>query len=608
MKLTTSVCLVLIATGLAGRVSAQSNDAFANRTTITGLTPVYTGTTTSATKETGEPNHAGYYGGKSIWLTWTAPADSIVTVDTIGSNFDTLLAVYQGSAVNALTLVASDDQSGGNNTSRLVYSTRTGHVVQIAVDGWSGASGNVTLHLTAVPIVAPNAAPSITSQPVNQAATAGATVRFAVDATGSPLPSYVWFKDGTNLLTGATGSTLTLTNVQPGDAGTYTAVASNSVGAASSTAATLSVTTPTAAPVFTTQPSSLVVSLNSTAFLRSEASGAASYQWRKDGVNLPGETAGTLVISRTALAQAGTYTVVATNSLGSTTSTPVIVAVDINPNFGRLINLSILTAISADDPLFKLGTVLGGSGTSGTKPIVVRTVGPSLTSFGVSGAISDPKLNIVAGTASGAPSVSSNDNWAGDATLLTAMAQVGAFPFTNNFTRDAAVAPSLAAGSYVVEVSGVAGATGTVLAELYDATRSSAFSATTPRLINVSVLKQIPAGDILTAGFVIGGVTSKTVLVRAIGPGLVQFGVIGAMSDPQLSLYSDSTKIASNDNWSGDPQLTATGSAVGAFALANAASKDAMLLVTLSPGSYTAQASGVGLSSGVALIEVYEVP
>ena len=107
-----------------------------------------------------------------------------------------------------------------------------------------------------------------------------------------------------------------------------------------------------------------------------------------------------------------------------------------------------------------------------------------------------------------------------------------------------------AAGEYTVQVSGVGGATGTVIAELYDATASGAFTTTTPRLVNVSVLKQIGAGETLTAGFVVGGATAKQILIRAVGPTLgTAFGIPGVMADPKLDLFSGQTVINANDNW-----------------------------------------------------------
>ena len=130
-----------------GAPSRPPNDTFANRIVITGMTNTLTGSNTGASKEPGEPNHAGNAGGRSVWWTWTAPMDGMVTVDTIGSTFDTLLAVYTGDEVWDLTLVASDDQSGGGNTSALTFYAASGTTYQIAVDGFQGDSGSIVLHL-----------------------------------------------------------------------------------------------------------------------------------------------------------------------------------------------------------------------------------------------------------------------------------------------------------------------------------------------------------------------------------------------------------------------------------------------------------------------------
>lgn len=152
-----------------------------------------------------------------------------------------------------------------------------------------------------------------------------------------------------------------------------------------------------------------------------------------------------------------------------------------------------------------------------------------------------------------------------------------------------------------------------MIAEIYDAATSTAFTSTTPRLINVSVLKQVNAGGYITLGFNVGplgSVLAKTILIRAIGPGLTALGVDGAMADPQLTLYNSSqTVVAANDNWAGDAALTkATEAVAPGFVIKDAASKDAMLLITLPPGGYTAEARGVGSSSGQVIVEAYEVP
>jgi hypothetical protein len=102
-----------------------------------------------ATKESGETNHAGNVGGKSVWWTWTAPASAPVTISTCGSTFDTLLGVYTGFALNSLTPVASNDNSLCSGVSSLqsqvTFSAVAGTAYQIAVDGFNGASGNMTL-------------------------------------------------------------------------------------------------------------------------------------------------------------------------------------------------------------------------------------------------------------------------------------------------------------------------------------------------------------------------------------------------------------------------------------------------------------------------------
>lgn len=138
-------------------VPPPANDAFAVPTVISGGTGSTSGSTENATKETGEPSHAGYSGGRSVWFQWTAPAGSLATFDTIGSNFDTLLAVYTGNTVNGLTPIASDDQSGGLNTSLLSFTPTAGQTYQIAIDGWSGAFGNYNLNWEQEPATsAPN--------------------------------------------------------------------------------------------------------------------------------------------------------------------------------------------------------------------------------------------------------------------------------------------------------------------------------------------------------------------------------------------------------------------------------------------------------------------
>ncbi len=130
--------------------SRSPNDAFADRFVLEGLTPTASGTNVDATAESGEPVHHGVGGGKSLWWTWTAPASGTVEINTIGSDFDTVLAVYDGEAVSSLTrLVSNDDIDYGIVLqSRVTFPTVAGESYQIAVDGWGGEVGSVSLSVT----------------------------------------------------------------------------------------------------------------------------------------------------------------------------------------------------------------------------------------------------------------------------------------------------------------------------------------------------------------------------------------------------------------------------------------------------------------------------
>jgi hypothetical protein len=466
--------------------------------------------------------------------------------------------------------------------------------------------------------------PAIAAQPFNVTANLGGTATFRVISSASETLSYQWRLNGAPIA-GATNSTYTIFTITAASAGSYSVVVSNIAGSTTSSAGILTVVGGPGAPAISGQPASQLIANGSTVVFSvtpetgqaslnaaladraARAIAASSFQWQLNGVAIVGATSAQLVVSRATSANAGIYTCVITMAGLSTVSNPATLTVASVANFGRLINLSILTDISVAAPSFTVGTVIGGAGASGIKPLLVRAVGPSLTPFGVGGALGDPKLDIF----SGQTVIASNDNWGGATALGDAFTQIGAFAYASTSSKDAAIFnPATAPGGYTIQVSGNGGTTGTVIAELYDGTPSSAFGANSPRLINVSVLKQIDPSTTLTAGFVVGGTTSKTVLIRAIGPRLAlePFNVGGVMADPKLELFSGPTVIASNDNWGGDPQLTTVCASIGAFAVNDGTSKDAMLLVTLAPGSYTAQVGGMAATGGLALIEVYEVP
>ena len=180
-----------------------------------------------------------------------------------------------------------------------------------------------------------------------------------------------------------------------------------------------------------------------------------------------------------------------------------------------------------------------------------------------------------------------------------AAAARGAFPLGAT-AKDAALVATLPTGSFSAHLTATNGGVG--LFELYDALNENPVL----RLVNLSARAEVGAGEnVLIAGFTIAGNLPRRMLVRAVGPGLGAFGVPGVLGDPTLELFRDGVRVAENDNW--DATLAPTAAAVGAFALASG-SRDAALLVTLLPGGYTAQVSGVNQTTGAALVEIYEVP
>ena len=172
--------------GTVTPVTGPVNNNFANRTPISGALATMTGSNVGATKESGEPNPVGNSGGKSVWWTWTAPSSGSVQIDTIGSSFDTILGVYTGSSVSTLTMVANDDDGGGNYTSKVTFTAVSGTTYQILVDGYNGASGNITLHVSLTSVATPvlNVSTTSLTLPATTQGTAGTTTSFTVSGSG----------------------------------------------------------------------------------------------------------------------------------------------------------------------------------------------------------------------------------------------------------------------------------------------------------------------------------------------------------------------------------------------------------------------------------------
>ena len=357
------------------------------------------------------------------------------------------------------------------------------------------------------------------------------------------------------------------------------------------------------------QPASQTIAPGSNGSLAVQAtgSGPVRYQWRRDGVAIAGATAATLPLAAASANHAGDYEVIVSDANGPVVSRMARVTVE-TPRPGRLVNLSVrATARGPSSPL-----IVGAVVTGGSKPVLVRGIGPALAAFGVSGTVLDPRLDIHAEVGGRDTVVASNNDWGannGAAALRTTFAAVGAFDLADAASRDAALVTSIDS-SRTIHISDTAERAGVALVEVYDTDPNGP-----ARLVNLSARNFAGTGEgLLIAGFVISGNVPKRLLIRGVGPRLAGFGVTGALTDPKVELFmtegARSTLFAANDNWAetGAVPVRAAFSNAGAFDLPDAASRDAAIVVTAPAGAYTAQVSGVGNATGEALIEIYELP
>jgi lysophospholipase L1-like esterase len=309
------------------------------------------------------------------------------------------------------------------------------------------------------------------------------------------------------------------------------------------------------------------------------------------------------VISGTPAAS-GTFEVAITVTGGSGSSTSSLV---LEITGGRLVNLSSRAFVGTGAEVMIPGFVVGGTG---TKRLLVRGVGPALEGYGVAGALTRTTLRIFAGE----EEIAVNSGWSSSpdaAAIESETARVGAFPLPAA-GADSALLLDLPSGNYTVRLEGDGGETGIGLVELYDLEAADG----TARLVNLSTRAQVGAGAaILVPGFVVTGSAPRTMLVRAVGPTLADpsIGVAGALADPELRVLKmvdeTSAQVAANDDWhtaANVGELVEVTTRVGAFPLVEGG-KDAALLAALEPGVYTVQVSGVAATTGIVLVEVYEV-
>jgi len=277
----------------------------------------------------------------------------------------------------------------------------------------------------------------------------------------------------------------------------------------------------------------------------------------------------------------------------------------------RLVNLSSLSCVTT--PVTAGFVVSDPTGTGAPKNVLIRGIGPALCNYGIPSPIFNTTLNLVD---SSGRTIATNSGWDGSATLSQIFAQAGAFPLSVG-SLDSAIAVSLKPGSYTASVTSKDGTTGDALLEIYDIDLKP--TNIPQRLINLSSMGNVSTGFPIIGGFSILGNAPKTILIRGDGPTLTAYGATSPLADPVLKLYLGQTAIASNTGWSKPvtinssypgSSVTAISAAIansGAFALPTG-SADSAILVTLPPGTYTAQITSASGGNGQAMVEIYELP
>ena len=369
-------------------------------------------------------------------------------------------------------------------------------------------------------------------------------------------------------------------------------------------------------PAITLQPVSQTSAAGGTVAFSVETGGTpATYQWFKSGAPISGATSALLILRGLGAGDAGSYTCVATNAAGSATSSAASLSVATTSDPGKLSALSIRGQVGTGGDVMIAGIITAGS----TVKTLIQAVGPTLGALSpdlANSVLQNPNLELYQLASGTFVKTQASDDWgvpaSGTAAISAAETASGATPLTNPASRDSALLTTLSPGVYTANVNGVGNTTGIVLLQAY-AVPSPGDTGT---LSALSIRGRVgTGGDVLIAGIIVGGSTSKTLLIQAVGPTL---GAISpdlansVLTDPKLELYQlvngSFVKIRVNDDWGGDAQIATMETATGATVLPNAASKDSALLVTLPPGVYTANVSGTNNTGGVVLLQAYAVP
>jgi N-acetylneuraminic acid mutarotase len=286
---------------------------------------------------------------------------------------------------------------------------------------------------------------------------------------------------------------------------------------------------------------------------------------------------------------------------GGSDGTNSLASAELYPPEGALANMSTRLDVGTSENVLIAGFVIQGSA---PKKVLIRGIGPSLTQFGITNALSNPQLELHDSTST----IALNDNWqttqVGGAITDDQAQEIQDSGLAPAHAAESAIIATLAPGNYTAIVRGVGNTTGVGSAQVYDLGPGGQ-----ARLANMSARGLVQQGDQVMIGGMIIINQPTTVVIRAIGPSLHQSGVSNALENPQLELHDATSTIATNDDW----QTTQIGGVITSDQtqelldshLAPNDPAESAMIVTLQPGSYTAVVKGVNSTSGIGLVEIY---
>jgi hypothetical protein len=261
-----------------------------------------------------------------------------------------------------------------------------------------------------------------------------------------------------------------------------------------------------------------------------------------------------------------------------------------SPSPAQLLNIATRMRVQSGDKALIGGFIITGNT---PKKVIIRGIGPSLSAF-FSDALADPTLELFQGSTS----LQTNNNWKTD--QEAEIEGSGVAPAND---AESAIVRTLPPGAYTAILKGNGGAEGIGVVEVYDLDQAG-----DSKLANISTRGFVETDSaVMVGGLIVGpsfAAGSVKVVVRALGPSLANLGIDGTLSDPTLELVNASgTILRSNDDWKASQQTE-----IEAAGVAPSSSAESALVQTVGPGNYTAIVRGKGNTTGVALVEVYNVP